>query len=127
MGHDEVDAGPVIRASGLYAVLAGETLPVALHGSDYVKLAGPYGMARHEMDDLDDVLSVKTFATWRGGRISVSAVSGDRCGFFTDDSALAERERLAGDTYNGWHGSAVLTDLTHVEERVTSVQPRRRS
>ena len=57
----------MIRPSGLYAVLAGETLPVELHGSDYVKLAGPYGMVRHELDELDDFLSVRTSATWRGG------------------------------------------------------------
>ena len=116
----------MIRPSGLYAVLAGETVPVELHGSDYVKLAGPYGMVRHELDELDDYLSVKTFATWRGGRISVSAVSGDECGFNTNDQELAEREGLAGDFYNGWHGSAPLAELTDVDERVTSIHPRRR-
>lgn len=116
----------MIRASGLYAVLAGETLPIELHGSDYVKLAGPHGMVRHEMDELDDFLSVKTFATWRGGKVAVSAVSGEECGFVTNDGALAEREGLAGDTYNGWHGSAPLLELTDVDERVTSIHPRRR-
>lgn len=116
----------MIRPSGLYAVLAGETLPVELHGSDYVKLAGPYGMVRHELDELDDFLSVRTSATWRGGRISVKAVAGDECGFDTSDQRLAEREGLAGDFRNGWHGSAALAELTDVDERVTSIHPRRR-
>ena len=116
----------MIRPSGLYAVLAGRTVPVELHGKDYVKLAGPYGMVRHEMDELDDFLSVKTFATWRGGTISVSAVAGEECGFNTNDQPLAEREGLAGDFYNGWHGSAPLAELTDVDERVTSIHPRRR-
>jgi hypothetical protein len=78
------------------------------------------------MDELDDFLSVRTDAVWRGGKISVSAVAGDECGFFTNDSALAEREALAGDSYNGWHGSAPLAELTDVNERVTSIHPRRR-
>jgi hypothetical protein len=116
----------VIRPSGLYAVIGGETLPVELHGSDYVKLAGPYGMVRREMDELDDFLSVRTSATWRGGRISVKAVSDEECGFDTSDGALAEREDLAGDFYNGWHGAAPLAELTDVDERVTSIHPRRR-
>lgn len=116
----------MIRSSGLYAVLAGETIHVELHGSDHVNLAGPYGMVRHEMDELDDLLSVRTSATWRGGRISVSVVSGEECGFNTNDQALAKREGLAGDFYNGWHGAAPLDELTDVDERVTSIHPRRR-
>lgn len=116
----------MIRPSGLYAVLGGETVPVELHGKGYVKLAGPYGMVRHELDELDDYLSVKTDAVWRGGTISVSAVQGDECGFFTHDGAMARREGLAGDTYNGWHGAAPLDELTDVDERVTSIHPRRR-
>jgi hypothetical protein len=59
--------------------------------------------------------------------LSVYQGAGDECGFFTDDGAVAERERLAGDTYNGWHGSAPLHELGDVDERVTSVQPRRLS
>ena len=116
----------MIRPSGLYAVVNGETTQVELHARDYVRLAGPRGSIRLEMDELDDFLSIKTFATWRGGQVAVSAVSGDECGFFTNDQALAEREGLAGDTYNGWHGSAALSELTDVDERVTSIHPRRR-
>ena len=50
----------------------------------------------------------------------------DECGFFTSDKDLAEREGLAGDSYNGWHGAAPLAELTDVDERVTSIHPRRR-
>lgn len=116
----------MIRPSGLYAVLRGEEIHVHSHGRDYVTLPAPSGPVRHELDELDDFVSIKTFATWRGGQVAISAVSGDECGFFTNDQALAEREGLAGDTYNGWHGSAALSELTDVDERVTSIHPRRR-
>jgi hypothetical protein len=115
-----------MRSPGLYAVLDGEEIRVAAHGSDFVKVPGPYGLVRHEMDELDDFLSVRTHATWRGGRIAVNAVSGDECGFFTDDKGLAQREGLAGDLYNGWRGAAPLAELTDVDEKVTSIHPRRR-
>jgi len=36
-----------------------------------------------------------------------------------DSHARAEREGLAGDPYNGWHGSASVTELTDVDERVS--------
>ncbi len=116
----------MIRPSGLYAVVDGDEVHVASHGRDYVTIAGPSGPVRHEMDDLDDFRSVRTTATWRGGEISVSAVSGDECGFFTNDQGLAEREGLAGDFYNGWHGAASSAELTDVNEKVTSIHPRRR-
>jgi hypothetical protein len=110
----------------MYAVLDGKEIRVEMHGRDYVKLAGPYGMVRHEMDELDDFLSVATTATWRGGTIAVSTVSGDEVGFFTFDRELAEREGLAGDVRDGWHGAAPVAELTAVDERVTSIHPRRR-
>lgn len=117
----------MIRPSGLYAVLAGETVRVEMHDSDHVDVAGPFGrLVRHEMDELDDFLSVRTFATWRGGRISIKAVAADECGFDSNDQDLAEREGLAGDFHNGWHGVAPLDELTDVDERVTSIHPRRR-
>jgi hypothetical protein len=115
----------VIRPSGLYAVVGGEQIQVESHGRDFVRLPGT-GSARTGMDDLDDFVSVKTDAVWRGGKVSVSAVVGDGCGFDTSDQRLAERESLAGDFYNGWHGSAPLAELTDVDERVTSIHPRRR-
>jgi hypothetical protein len=116
----------VIRPTGLYAVVGGEQVQVESHGRDFVRLPSPSGPVRTEMADLDDFLSVKTKARWRGGEVAISAVSGDECGFFTNDSALAEREGLAGDSYNGWHGSAPVSELTDVDERVTSIHPRRR-
>lgn len=116
----------MIRPSGLYAVIDGEEIHVASHARDYVTVAGPRGTVRHEMDGLDDFRSVKTFATWRGGSISISAVSGEECGFFTNDQRLAEREGLAGDFYSGWHGAAPSSELTDVNESVTSIHPRRR-
>ncbi|GAA1914117.1 hypothetical protein [Nocardioides hwasunensis] len=115
-----------VRPSGLYAVLGGQEIHVHGHGRGYVTVTGPGGPVRHEMDELDDFLSVKTFATWRGGTIAISAVEGDEAGFFTNDSGLAEREGLAGDTYDGWRGAAALAELTDVDERVTSIHPRRR-
>lgn len=124
-GQDPGSAG-VIRPSGLHAVLAGETVHVKMHDSDHVYVAGPYGSVQHEMDELDDLLSVRTSATWRGGRIAVSVVSGDGCTFNTTDQRLAEREGLDGDFYNGWHGAAPLDELTDVDERATSIHPRRR-
>lgn len=115
----------MIRQSGFYAIVDGEQIEVESHGRDFVRLPGT-GSVRTDIADLEDFVSVKTYAVWRGGKISVSAVSGDACGFFTHDSALAQREGLAGDTYNGWHGSAPLAELTDVDERVTSIHPRRR-
>ena len=111
------------RPSGLYALLCGEQVRVEAHARDHVKVAGPYGFVRHEMDELDDVLSVRTNATWRGGRVSVSVVAGDECGFFTNDQGLAEREGLAGDFYNGWHGAAPLVELSNVTEETRSIHP----
>ena len=50
-----------MRSSGLYAVLAGEILHVKMHDSDHVQVEGPLGrLVRHEMDELDDLLSVRT-------------------------------------------------------------------
>lgn len=115
-----------MRPPGLYAVMDGVEIRVAAHGPGYVKLPGPYGMVRHEMDELDDFLSVKTTATWRGGRIAVNAVSGDEVGFYTNDGGLAEREGLGGDFHNGWHGAAPVAELSDVSERVSSIHPRRR-
>lgn len=113
-----------IRSPGLYAVLRGEEVLVSSHGPGYVRLPAPYGTVRHEMDELDDFRSVKTVAQWRGGKVSVNAVSGDECGFYTNDQRLAEREGLSGDFYNGWHGAALLAELTEVEETVTSIHRR---
>ena len=110
-----------MRAPGLYAVLGGEEIPVLSHSSDHVSFRTPYGSERHEMEELDDLLSVSVFAQWRGGKISVSAVSSDECGFYTNDGALARREGLAGDFYNGWHGAAALSELTDVVTKVTSI------
>lgn len=91
----------MIRQPGLYAVVDGEQVLATLHGTDHVYLpapAGRVGSVRRDIADLDDFLSVKTTAMWRGGKIAVNAVAGDECGF----------------------------DLTHVEERVTSLHPRSR-
>lgn len=106
----------------MYAVIDGEEVRVDSHARDFVRIGG----VRREIDDLDDFLSVATKATWRSGTIAVSAVSGDEVGFFTNDGALAEREGLAGDSYNGWHGAASVAELTDVDEKVTSIHPRRR-
>lgn len=116
----------MIRSSGQYAVVDGVEQYVELKAPDYVRVAGPHGTVRLEIDDLDDLLSVRTEATWRGGRIAVGAVAGEECGFNTFDQALAEREGLAGDAYNGWHGAAALAELSDVGERVSSIHPRRR-
>lgn len=117
---------PVIRPSGLYAVIDGEEIHLASHARDSVTVVGPTGAVRHAMDELEDFRSVKTFATWRGGTISINAVSGGECGFFTHDQGLAEREGLAGDFYNGWHGAAPSAELADVDEKVISIHPRRR-
>ncbi|RYC07352.1 hypothetical protein [Nocardioides zhouii] len=112
----------MIRPPGMYAVIDGQEVRVDSHARDFVRVAG----TRHEMDELDDFVSVATTATWRGGTIAINAVSGDECGFFTNDGALAEREGLAGDFHNGWHGAASVDELTDVNEKVTSIHPRRR-
>ena len=116
----------MIRPTGLYAVLGGEEIHVQSHGTGFVRLPAAIGSVRKEIDELDDFVSVKTYATWRGGTISVNAVSGDEVGFYTNDGALAEREGLAGDSYNGWHGAASVEELTDIDEKVTSIHPRRR-
>lgn len=116
----------MIRSSGQYAVVDGVEQFVEVKAPDYVRVAGPHGAVRHEIDDLEDLLSVRTEATWRGGRIAVSEVRGEECGFNTFDQGLAEREGLAGDVYNGWHGAAPLAELSEVSERVSSIHPRRR-
>jgi hypothetical protein len=115
----------MIRAPGLYAVVGGEQVPVSSHGTGFVRLPAPgwhVGTVRHEIDELDDVLSVKVVAQWRGGPVAVSAVSGYECGFFTNDGALAAREGLAGDFHNGWHGAAQVSELTDVVETATSLK-----
>lgn len=116
----------MIRPSGLYAVVGGEQIQVESHGRDFVRLPSTTGSVRTDIDDLEDFVSVATKARWRGGEVAISAVSGEECGFFTNDRELAEREGLAGDAYNGWHGSAPLSELSDVDERVTSIHPRRR-
>lgn len=117
---------PAIRPPGHYAVIDGVELPVTVSARDYVQVAGEHGPVRHEIEDLDDLLSVNVRARWRDGDISVNAVSGDEVGFYTNDGALAKREGLGGDFYNGWHGAAPVAELSDVTERVSSIHPRRR-
>lgn len=115
-----------IRPPGHYAVIDGVQRHVVVSARDYVTVQGPHGPVRHTMDELDDLLSVGVRARWHGGDVSVSSVDGDDVAFFTNDRGLAEREHLAGDFHNGWHGSAPLAELSDVDERVTSIHPRRR-
>ena len=117
---------PAVRSPGHYAVLDGAQHRVSASGPDYVMVVGPYGPVRHPMDDVEDLLSVSVMATWRGGRVAVNAVAGDKAGFYTSDGRLADRESLGGDFYNGWHGEALISDLEDVTERATSIHPRTR-
>lgn len=110
-----------MRPPGLHAVLRGEEIPVFSHGTDHVSFRTPYGSERHEMEELDDLVSVSVTAQWRGGKVSINAVADDECGFCTSDSDLARREGLAGDFHNGWHGAAAMSELTDVVEKVTSI------
>lgn len=117
----------MIRQPGRYAVIAGIEHYVQAATADYVKIAGPHGPIQHSMDSLEDLLSVKLQATWRGGRIAISHVDQtDTVGFYTNDGKLAERENLGGDFYNGWWGGARIDELTEVTERESSIHPRNR-
>lgn len=117
---------PTIRPPGHYAVIDGVEHPVTVSAYDYVKVAGDQGPVRYDLDELDDLLSVGVKARWRGGDIAVNAVDGDEVGFYTNDRGLAEREGLGGDLHDGWFGSAPVTELSDITERVSSIHPRRR-
>ena len=115
-----------IRPPGHYAVVDGVEQLVAISAPDYVLVDGDQGRVRLEMDDLDDLLSVKVHATWRGADVAISWVRDDLAGFYTWDRDVAEREGLVGDVRDGWGGAAPVSELTDVTERVSSIHPRRR-
>lgn len=114
-----------IRPPGHYAVVDGVQQRVAVSGYDHVLVDTEHGRVRHDLDDLDDLLSVGVRARWRGGDIAVTGVEGDEAGFVTDDRDLARREGLPGDVRDGWYGAAPVSELSDVTERVSSIHPRR--
>lgn len=116
----------LFRPPGHYAVIDGIEHPVRGSAYDYVLVVGEHGDVRYDMDDLDDLLSVKVRARWQDSDISINAVSGDEVGFYTNDRNLAERQGLGGDFRNGWFGSAPVSELSEVVEKVSSIHPRRR-
>lgn len=116
----------VTREPGRYAVIGGVEERVAAVAKDYVLVDGDDGRVRHEMDDLDDLLSVRVHARWKGADIAVGGVQGDDARFYTWDRDLAQREGLTGDVHDGWGGIAPLSELTDVTEKVSSIHPRRR-
>lgn len=116
----------VIRQPGHYAVIDGVEQLVAATAKDHVLVDAEDGRVRHDIADLDDLLSVNVRAQWKGADIAVSAVRGDKIGFYTWDRDLAEREALPGDVRDGWVGSAPASELSDVTERVSSIHPRRR-
>ena len=122
----EPDEVPRLRSPGRYAVIDGVEVK-AVCGKDHVWVRDEHGrQVRHEMADIDDLLSTSTLATWRGAQIALSAVQGDECHFYTSNSELAQAEGLPGDIYNGWMGSAPLGELEDVRVRTTSIHPGRR-
>lgn len=116
----------VIREPGHYAVIDGAEVRVDAAAHDHVLVTHEGRRVRHEMDDLDDLLSVNVRARWKGADIAVGGVEGDVARFYTWDRELAEREGLAGDARDGWGGLAPVSELTDVTERVSSIHPRRR-
>ena len=117
---------PVIREPGRYAVIDGVEVRVSAAAQEYVLVEGDHGRVRHEMDDLDDLLSVSVHARWKDADIAIGGVQGEAARFYTWDRDLAEREGLAGDVRDGWGGLAPVSELTDVTERVSSIHPRRR-
>lgn len=116
----------VSREPGRYAVIDGIERRVSAAAKDYVLVEGENGRVRYEMDDLDDLLSVSVHARWKGADIAIGGVQGDDVRFYTWDRDLAESEGLVGDVHDGWGGIARVSELTDVDERVTSIHPRRR-
>ena len=116
----------VTREPGRYAVIDGAEVRVAAAAKDYVLVDGDDGRVRYEIDDLDDLLSVKVHARWKGADIAIGGLQGDEARFYTWDSDLAESEGLVGDTHDGWGGIAPVSELTDVTEKVSSIHPRRR-
>jgi hypothetical protein len=116
----------VIREPGRYAVMDGTEVRVDAAAQDYVLITRGGRRERHEIDDLDDLLSVNVRARWKGAEVAIGGVEGDVASFYTWDRDLAEREGLAGDVRDGWGGIAPVSELTDVTERVSSIHPRRR-
>jgi hypothetical protein len=116
----------VSREPGRYAVVDGTEVRVAAAAQDYVLVDGDDGRVRYEMDELDDLLSVKVHARWKGADIAIGGFQGDDARFYTWDRELAESERLTGDVHDGWGGIAPVSELTDVTEKVSSIHPRRR-
>jgi hypothetical protein len=116
----------MMREPGRYAVIDGVEQRVAAVAKDHVLVDGAGGRVRHEMEDLDDLLSVKVHARWRGADVAIGGIDGDAARFYTWDRDLAEREGLAGDVHDGWGGIAPVSELTDVTEKVSSIHPRRR-
>ncbi len=117
----------VRRQPGRYAVIDGVEKHVSAAAADYVLVDGENGRVRHEMGDLDDLLSVSVHARWKGADIAIGGVQGEDVRFYTWDRDLAESEGLPGDVRDGWGGIAPLSELTDVTERVASIHPRRRT
>ncbi|MCY7402531.1 MAG: hypothetical protein LH477_16530 [Nocardioides sp.] len=117
---------PALRPPGHYAVIDGVELPVMVSAYDYVKVAGDRGPVRHEMGQLDDLLSVGVKARWRGGDVPRNPRDRHPVGLNKNPRPPPHREGLGGDFYNGWHGSAPVSELSEITERVSSIHPRRR-
>ena len=98
---------------------------MAAAAQDYVLVDGDDGRVRYAIDELDDLLSVKVSARWKGADVAIGGVAATGR-FYTWDRDLAEREALVGDAHDGWGGLAPLSELTDVTERVSSIHPRRR-
>lgn len=115
-----------MRSPGRYAVIDGVEVRVAATAQDHVLVDGDDGPVRHEIDDLDDLVSVRVTARWKGADIAIGEVQDDAVRFYTWDRDLAESESLVGDVRDGWGGLAPVPELTDVTERVSSFHPRRR-
>jgi hypothetical protein len=114
-----------MRASGQYAVVAGEQLSVIGRSRDAVTVDPGSGPRHVAIADLDDLLKVLTTASWDGEEVVVNGVGAATVGVLTHSRALAESRGLHGDQYGGWSGEAPIEELSNVQERVVSIHPGR--
>jgi hypothetical protein len=113
-----------VRSSGIYAVTADGTRPVAYREGDVVVLRAPDGRlgAEHTYDELERLDQVTVTAVWHGVRVSVEkVVTGTEIWVRTHDADLALRLALHRIDRDAWQGTARASDLTDIQEDVVDL------
>lgn len=120
-----MDRQHAVDLIGLWVVLDGTWHGVEAHGTDHVVVDLGRGPERLYDGQFDELVDVSGEARWRGGWLSLERSTPEGVQIRTQDRALAVREELAGEFWEGWYAVLPLDELDEVVLTVT--RSRRRS